>query len=86
MTARARVPGTPRRREGSIYVGLPPIDDDLPSEIKSQMALRAVTWVEGQCPSCGAERKLTAYPELNLVGITFQHADSCPVSELLEDR
>jgi hypothetical protein len=60
----ARVPGTRAGRKPQIYVGLPTIDDDAPTELKNQMALRATTWVEGRCPSCGAEPELTAYVEL----------------------
>ena len=83
----ACVPGMTRRRpESQYYVGLPKIDDDLPSEVKSQMALRAATWVEGRCPHCGAERELTAYVELNLVQVVFQHAIDCPVASLLDQE
>jgi hypothetical protein len=63
---------------------VPKIDDDATTEVKNQLALRNTTWIEGRCPSCGAEPALTAYPELNLVGVTFRHGDCCPVSELLD--
>ena len=51
----ARVSGTHARRpEPKIYFGLPRIDDDLPTEVKNQLAARNQTWVDGVCPSCGA--------------------------------
>jgi hypothetical protein len=80
----ARVPGTTRRRLGQVLVGLPVIPDDLDEETKNALALRNATWVDGQCPSCGASVQLTAFPELGLIGVTFQHdPDLCPVSALL---
>ena len=53
----ARVPGI--RRRPPIYVGPPKIDDAEDSDTKSAMAIRAVTWVSGKCPACGAEPEVT---------------------------
>jgi hypothetical protein len=53
---------------------------------ENQLALRNTTWVEGVCPSCGGTPELAAYPELNLLSVTFQHDLDCPVAELLDTR
>ena len=52
VTARAKIPGT--RKNPVLYVGLPPIPDDAPDEIKDAFALANATAVEGECSHCGA--------------------------------
>ena len=79
----ARIPGT-GRRPSRIWIGLPKIDDDAPTELKNQLAARNQTWVEGRCPHCAAEPELTAHVALNLVQVVFQHCLDCPVAELLD--
>jgi hypothetical protein len=80
----ARVPPTTRRRKGELLVGLEVVRDDWDEETKNAVAIRNATWIDGQCPPCGAERKLTAFVELGLVSVTFVHDDACPVSDLLD--
>jgi hypothetical protein len=82
----ARVPPTTRRRKGELLIGLEVVRDDWDKETKNAVAIRNATWIDGQCPHCGAERKLTAYLELSMVGVSFIHADDCPVTELLDPR
>jgi hypothetical protein len=60
------------------------IADGPPEATKNALALRNATWVDGVCPACGASVRLTAFPELGMIGVTFQHSDSCPVSDLLD--
>ena len=48
------------------------------------MAIRAVTWVSGKCPACGAEPKVTPHPEVSVAVVSFQHDADCPVAELLD--
>jgi len=82
----ARIPGiAKRRRQGELLVGVTVIQDEWPEHIKDAVAIRNATWIDGQCPHCGAARKLTAYVGLGMVGVTFLHADGCPVTELLLD-
>jgi hypothetical protein len=81
----ARVPGTTRRRRGEILVGLPVIDDDWDEDVKNAVAIRNQTWVDRKCVACGATIELTAYPPPGVVGVSFVHADGCPVTELLLD-
>jgi hypothetical protein len=81
----AKIPGTTRRRRGEILVGLPRIHDDLDPETKNAMALRAAAWVSGTCPSCNVEVMLTPFVELNLIGVSIEHLDGCPVTEVLLD-
>jgi hypothetical protein len=81
----ARVPGTTRRRPGQVLVGLPVIPDDLDEETKNAVAIRNATWVDGKCVACGTAVQLTAFLELGVIGVTFNHADDCPVTAVLLD-
>ena len=81
----SRIPGT-RRRKGQVLVGLPVIDDDLDEDTKNALALRNATWIDGECPACGARPTLAAFVEVGLVRVVFQHSVDCPVAELLDPQ
>ena len=57
--------------------------DELDERTKDGLAARAVTWVRGECPSCGATPEVTPHLERGVAAITFLHDAGGPVSELL---
>jgi hypothetical protein len=73
MSRQPRIPGTSNRRV--LYL-LPPIHDDLPSELKNAIALRNSCTVEGECPACGATREVTRLAPLVYIA-SFEHEASC---------
>ena len=68
-----------------IFVGLPVIPDDAPTEVKNQIGIRNQWWIEGVCPSCDATPEVTPIWG-SVVRVTFQHDLDCPVAELLDPR
>jgi hypothetical protein len=80
----ARVPG--RRGRPPILVGLPVNRDDEDDHTKNPLGLRNATWIDGQCPNCGATPATATHPELGIVTATFWHHRDCPVADLLDPR
>ncbi len=73
MSKRRRIPGMKSDR---VLLVLPPIDDDLPADVKNALAIRNAASASGRCPDCGALGTIERVAA-GVFSATFRHEPGC---------